>query len=103
MARSRSGRFSSPATKLEVCHPPYANMTGVIAARNPSVPAPAAGCENLDSRTRNAPATMSITMAPSLSSMSTVCVLLPLRTPRMLMNVSSQITAMATMLVTTGR
>ena len=32
MARSRRGSRSSPDMKLAVCHPPYANMTGVMAA-----------------------------------------------------------------------
>ena len=32
MARSRPGRLSSADMKLAVCQPPYANITGVIAA-----------------------------------------------------------------------
>ena len=92
MGRSRRGRASSPETKLAVCQPPYANITGVIAApkrRKRSVDTGASSIARVVAcgATTVAPATMSMAIAASFISMSAFCVLLPLRTPRQLMSV----------------
>ena len=70
--------------KLAVCHPPYANMTGVIAAANPRTEL--AGCAVvLPAVVDMNPNTINIAIATSFRIISADCVLLPLRTPRMLM------------------
>jgi len=92
MTRSRCGRFNSPEMKLAVCHPPYANITGVMAAPMRTNRSDDSGASRIgwlaqcDLPNAN-PATTRAAMATSFSSISALCVLLPLRTPRQLMTV----------------
>ncbi len=91
MARSRRGRFSSPDMKLAVCQPPYANMhrrhrRGDGRGRGGAASAADSAPRRRARRARGR-ATTSIAIARELSSISTVWVLLPARTPRQLMMV----------------
>src|SRR4029079_9628949 len=76
----------SPATKLDVCQPPYENITAVIAAPMPgkaSTVAAGVGDAGEGDANHN-PAKISAAMAPILSTISALCALLPERTPRQL-------------------
>jgi len=70
---------------VAVCQPPYANITGVIAAANRiSKPPPSTiGCNvSCERPKKKRPAPRSMAMASSFKSIRTVCVFDPLRTPR---------------------
>lgn len=91
--RFRRGSLISPATKLAVCHPPYANSTGTIAAPKslscPHEPPCSSRLSRIEcgARTRNNPAVTSIAMATILATISTLCTRLPIFTPMQLIQV----------------
>jgi hypothetical protein len=79
----------SPDTKVAVAHPPYANMTAIIAAknaRNDGVPAAAAGAGAAFAKNR--PHTITPAIAAIFAIMNALWTVPPARTPARLTPVS---------------
>src|SRR5262249_33242159 len=91
LGRFFRGSRISPATKLAVCHPPYANKTGTSAApKAPIDDSPPATselvCDVADECPLAAnPTPTSAAIAAIFNAISALCTLLPARTPRQLM------------------
>jgi hypothetical protein len=82
--RSRCGLRISPLTKLAVCQPPYAKITGTIAVASPERAPPTVPATSSPALPRAAdvnPTTINIKIAAIFVSISALCTLLPARTP----------------------
>ena len=87
--------FISPATKLAVCQPPYANSTGVIAAPKATTSSIDTGrsssADGADSDcAAHNPAPTSATIAAIFNTINALCTFDPARTPKQFTTVSDR-------------